>query len=292
MKKLMTFLLTAVIICLLACAEDGDAGPQGEQGSQGEQGEQGPAGTDGKDGNTTDFYFQQGFKGYEGAKDVIIYSDNRDPNFSANTLAITNIGSVELISVLRFDDLNQTFNAEFGNDDWLINEAVLYLNGFFMFTNQEVADLQINLLDSVAPLFDQTVVTFQTANASENWSDPFGPSPTLSYPFSYPRSIRANPSIIGETFALRLSRSIVERWTKNAATNKGIVLEIIFNSADCTFFSSEEDITELRPMLYINAEHIESHNSGRKRHLSEEEYLAAWDAMTLEEKMEPYYRKK
>lgn len=73
MKKIKRLLIPALLFAAIfytAC--DGDQGDPGPSGAKGDQGLQGENGIDGEDGNTNSFYFQNGFRGYEGTEDISI----------------------------------------------------------------------------------------------------------------------------------------------------------------------------------------------------------------------------
>ena len=294
-------------VLFLACAEDGAVGPQGLQGLPGDPGEQGPSGTDGTDGNTTSFYFQQGFKGYEGTTDITINqsgpsSPPDDPFLTVNTQAGANASVL-----LRFDDLDEVINPEMGSEEWLVNEAILYLRGEYASgSGDRIISLTIGLLDSSAALFDENVVTSEIANANENWPKSCdicapAPDPIVPFPLSYTMTFETAEDNRGYStlFAFRLSRSRVERWIKNPGTNKGIVFRLGSGSSGTFNFFSENaysenastELAEARPLLYINAERIDDNDNGRKRNRDEEDYLVQWDKMTNKEKMAPFYNR-
>ena len=154
--------------------------------------------------------------------------------------------------------------------------------------------LGIAPLDSMAPLFVEETVTFEKANATENWPGS-RPGPTLS---GYNSNLISLPTAIGETnstfLIIPLPRLIVERWIKNEDTNKGILLglvELYDGKGSVSVRSSEYEPADFKPLLYINAERIEDSSSGRKTRMTEEEYFETWNNKSYEEKMMPYYNR-
>ncbi len=331
MKQLVLAIVLGLSISLMGCEGDpGPEGPQGEQGEQGEPGLDGKDGIDGEDGldgaNGTDgadgtdspnktFYFQHGFKGYTGARDTYINSDNQTTNYGSEKsmwIGYSSDPEIYLDPVIRFDNIDESMlpyldnpDTEGSADDFYINEAVLYL-----YCDNPTSTLDGSLLlnltfyDEADPSFSEGVAAWNFANEVEFWA---GGAGGLSngywatvYTGGYHVSLPYVDNLSGSLgwIALPLPRRVVKSWISDPENwNKGLKIRLTENKGGestsasyVLFYSSEHEVEDLRPLLFVNAEPAKANAGGRIAEKSWEEYLDEWESMSYDDKMAPLNR--
>ena len=178
-------MLGCIVMALMftACSgedgEDGDIGPQGSQGPQGDsiKGDQGEQGDPGEDKPNVDFYFQNGFKGYNGTKDAII--DNYTGSGSNSILSrvyFTPDNSETEYTVMRFDDISDEITntlIDAGQNcegSFYVNKAILYL---YMSNYNSDADrlfMHVGFYGENDPLFVESEASWDDALNGQGWS--------------------------------------------------------------------------------------------------------------------------
>lgn len=318
MKKIQ--LIGMVMICLtmtmVSCSGDdgkdglpgkdginGTNGQDGVDGADGQDGADGAAGADGQDKPNVDFYFQDGFKGYDGTADASITSDGAGINenelqlyYSFNGLAIG-----ERRSILRFDGFENTIASELVNDgnvcddSFYVNKATLYVY-ISSYTNQSFENLflKVGVYGDQDPIFIEEEVNWSMANSnddwgdiggeSEQWADPIGSD---DYPFLLPKG---SGSAYG-WFPIVLPRSVVKKWICNPNSNRGIRIRLdpntdVQGNGSLNIIASENSLEDLRPLLIIETEKIDT-QSAKNSFNNEENDIKN---MTYEEKMAPLFK--
>ncbi len=313
--------LLCLAITMVSCSgDDGERGPVGPAGPQGEQGVQGPAGPagadgangvdgqdgvdgmDGQDKPNMDFYFQDGFKGYDGTQDAQISAFLGDDNgTTANLLFADGTPENESYIVMRFDGISQIVTGSLVGegvncaDAFYLNQAILY-----MYVENYQADVnslyfRLGFYNSQDPLFDQEAATWKDANFNEPWAGGNGGvSSTWVGPYLDTDDYAVGYPYTGEStsmpgwFAIPLPRSMVNEWICNADSNKGFRIRLFGEGGtfgQVRIVSSDGNIEDFRPVLVLQTEKIDlgakSTNSNSK--------VKDWDNMTYEEQMAPLF---
>lgn len=316
MKNILIILLIGVIP-MVACEGDkgdpGPQGPQGEQGLQGEQGEPGAPGADGKDANTASFYFQNGYKGYNGTTDATLYNTldifSSPPTPGGEFVyAITEENGADptqmdsATAVLRFDALAEVIEAELGagicSGELYINEATLFISGLYLTVGTDAALLQVGIYGDDSPLFDEAEATWLVANNTDDWSRGGGEETwAVNDPYyelvdmdnmGYHVSLEATNEVRSmRPLPIFIPREVIETWLCEEGMNKGLRLAVATGEAQVVIYSSEVSQSSLRPLLYLNIDRSDA--SDRKARISSKEAWEMWNAKSYEEKMQPFY---
>ncbi|MCR9263405.1 MAG: DNRLRE domain-containing protein [Flavobacteriaceae bacterium] len=291
----------------------GDQGPKGDQGDQGEQGEQG---IPGEDKPNVDFYFQEGFKGYNGTHDTYINEQATSTNYDGEDLTIGYNTTLDRSrnTIIRFDGIEGVASdfvesGESCTDGFYINQAILYVylsnySKVGVGTNQPAIQLYCGFYNGGTddPVFEETDATWNMANANDAWFVAGGVSALFDYGLTtavddYIVPIQFNEAGIGTGaigwVAIPLPRTLVSQWICTPESNKGMRIrfeetEVNANSTNMLieFESSESDNVDLRPLLVIETEDIDP-AAGKMAPSSKAQ---DWDSMSYEEKMAPLYR--
>ncbi len=315
-SRLVSLAILGMAVTMVSCTgDDGERGPAGPAGPAGPQGAQGPVGADGQDGNdgvdkpNVDFYFQDGFKGYDGTQDVYINTSSPLKNFDTQGLRI--IGPTGINNtVIRFDDIHQSITTALVEDGqtceeaFHLNQAILYL---YMDNYTKVGAGQqpgVNIHVGFYaggvkdPIFEQSDATWNMANALDAWFVAGGMSENFvglsSGNDNYTVQIQFNELAAGSGsvgwVAIPLPRTMVNSWICNPEANKGMRLrlessEIASTLLTMDFIDSEDPNTDVRPLLVIQTEKIDL---GAKNSSSNSK-VKDWDNMTYEEQMAPLF---
>jgi hypothetical protein len=277
-------------------------------------GNDGADGQDGSDKPNVDFYFQDGFKGYSGTHDAGIVESDPDNNYNGTnmTLLYQSIGSFNRHGVVRFNGIESLTSdlVESGEtcaNGFYINQATLYIylssytkTGLGL--DQPAVQLYCGFYNggSDDPVFEETDVTWNMANANDAWFVAGGVSALFGYGLTtalddYIVPVQFNEPVDGSGtvgwLAIPLPRTLVEQWVCNPESNKGMRIrmndsEINSNSISLNFESSESDNVDLRPLLVIETEDIDP-AAGKMAPSSK---TKDWENMSYEEKMAPLYR--
>lgn len=273
---------------------------------QGLDGQNGQPGANGEDKPNVEFYFQDGFKGYDGTQDAQI-SDafGSTNNVSLNISTDLDNPGDERFAVLRFDDIAETVNNSFEtdnigcSDEYVINQAILYLYCRQTFADQASPGyVHFGFFGPQDPLFDEESVSWTKANSVDDWFIPGAISELFVGPFpSTDNYTVKTPLLTNSTenvgwMALPLPRQVVESWICNQTNegNKGVRIRISSEANtgeyQMRFYSSEADQVDLRPLLVIETEEVDASSkaavgSSKKTN---------WEEMTYEEKMAPLHR--
>lgn len=305
--KLVSSAMLCMAIALASCSgEDGEQGEQGKPGEsiKGDIGDQGPQGEPGADSPTVDFYFQDGFKGYEGTSDASILSNGAGVNEDALPLfySYNGLATGERRALFRFDGVSESITSDLvaeGQacaDAFHVNRATLYIY-IDSYTNDAYDNLymKVGFYGAEDPLFVEEEVNWSMANVNDDWGDNggesemwAGPKGSDDYPFLLPKG---SGSAYG-WFPIVLPRSVVENWICNPETNKGIRLRLDPNSVevglgDLTILSKENALEDLRPILIVETENVISTTAKTS---STKTKSADWEDLSYEEKMAPLYR--
>ena len=324
-----------------ACGDDGDpgpAGPQGEQGPAGIDGTDGANGTDGQDGtngqdgangqNGADgkdapqrmFYFQEGFKGYEGAMDNFLQQEEPSKNNGNEEILDTRhekLAGPDIFNhiIMRFDDIGTRILAELDDpntteciEDYYVNEAVLYLyvqNSGSTFANNTFA-LRVSFFDNSVPQWQETNSSWASPNGIENWDG--ANAPELfdvwtdiygDYEVSIPLGA-SNPGRSMGWVGIPIPRQIIQYWIcEPAIFNEGLMIRLLNRNpfADneklgfLQFASGEALAEDHRPLLYINAEPASGVADGRVTGKSWEQYLQEWNNLPQNTRLYPLKNK-
>lgn len=314
--RLVSLAMLGMAITLGSCSgEDGERGPQGIQGATGdkgdpgtpgapgepgEPGEPGTPGQDGEDKPNVDFYFQDGFKGYDGTQDKQISNigvTSDDENSQVVFLGADQANGTH--TVMRFEGISETIKTELVEDgqncedSFNLNQAILYVYVDSFQTDANSLYLHIGFYNEIDPVFNQINATWFAANDVEGWgggeggfsSQWVGPFPetdnyTVAYPFS--GTSTSSPG----WFAIPLPRIVVNQWICGENANKGIRLRLTGDGGTAgvfSFISSDNIVEDLRPVLVIQTEKIDL---GAKSATSNTK-AKDWDSMTYEEQMAP-----
>ncbi|NDV14517.1 hypothetical protein GO009_00640 [Muricauda sp. TY007] len=307
--RLFSMAMLCMAMVLVSCSgEDGEQGLQGKegpQGPQGEQGDQGEQGEPGKDNPAKDFYFQNGYKGYEGTQDAQI----SDVGGSTNNGILNIIDDVdnpgdERLSLIRFDGIADKVNNEYGSDNtscgdkYSVNQAILYLYCTQTLGNLAPGYIHLGFYGPQDPLFDEESVTWSMANATDPWFIPGARSELFEGPFPGTDNYTAGMGLIGDSssnigwIAVHLPRDVVMRWIcDESERNKGIRLRLSTDADGGTttmrFMSSESDKPDLRPLLVIQTEELDADTSAKSAMNNTKP--KDWESLTYEERMAPLY---
>ncbi len=306
-------LLTATMM-FFACDGDqgqpGPTGPQGQQGVPGEDGADGADGQDGQDGNVNSFYFQNGFKGYDGTEDITIYNqadlfveedlfEIPGPN-NKNLIIIngdysSNTDPDSIHTLMKFNNLKEVIDAEYETDicseDFYINEAVIYLSGVNDAIDASL--MQVGFYGNESPIFDEGFVTWDMANQTEPWdsiggkeqwqyNDPYLDLIGITQNYGYLYQISG---LLVNRMPVYIPRDVAQNWI--CENNPGVLFSYIEGDIFLVFYSSENDNQDARPMLYLNIERND--DSANRNLISEEEAYENWKNKSYEEKMKPFY---
>ncbi|MDC6361941.1 MULTISPECIES: hypothetical protein [Flavobacteriaceae] len=281
---------------------------------------QGAPGNDGQDGSdkpNMEFYFQDGFKGYDGTHDAYISGQATFTNFGGNHVFRVshdnNNQTIKRNSVIRFagiDDITTDLveGSETCTDGFYINKATLYVYlSSYTKTGVGIYQPAIQLYcgfyngGTNDPMFEQMEATWFLGNADTNWFVEGGQSFLFDYGLNtgnddYIVPIQFNELAEGSGtvgwVAIPLPRSLMNQWICNPEENKGMRLRI-----DETELNSDEVVLEfissdnpnkmdLRPLLVIETEDVDP-AAGKMAPSSK---AKDWDSMSYEEKMAPLYR--
>lgn len=306
--KLCGTAIFALAVLLVSCSgEDGEKGLQGEQGIQGEQGEQGVEGEQGlpgADSPTVDFYFQDGFKGYEGTQDVII-TPNESINENLLFASYNPINEDETYhTLMRFDNVSETItnalvdNGETCEDAFYINQAVLYLY-VVSYSAIDIFPLYFHFgfYNENDPLFSESDATWSAANQVDEWSAPGGESSEWAGPFAGTDDYAVTYAVTGTSgaipgwVALPLSREVVNSWVCDENSNKGFRIRLSHSGSTVAFVSfaasDQTEILEFNPVLVIETEKA---GSGTGKGSTDGKKVQDWENLTYEEQMAPLFR--
>jgi len=293
----------------------GDQGPKGDQGDQGDQGDPGADGQDGSDKPNVDFYFQDGYKGYNGTNDTFLAEAGVNTNFGDDEtfrVSFENTLNTSRNSVIRFSGIDGITtdlveSSETCANGFHINQATLYiyLSSYVKIglgLDQPAVQLYCGFYNggSDDPVFEETDATWNMANANDAWFVAGGVSALFDYGLTaavddYIVPVQFNEPADGSGtvgwVAIPLPRTLVEQWVCNPESNKGMRIrleetELNSNSVDLTFISSESTNEDLRPLLVIETEDIDP-ATGK---MAPSGKAKDWDSMSYEEKMAPLYR--
>ena len=320
--KLLSIAVLAMAMSLVSCSgDDGEQGPQGVPGKDGTNGTNGVDGTDGTNGTNgvdgqdgedkpnVSFYFQDGFKGYEGTQDVEISDLWGDFNNEKLNISYTDVEGAERFSLIRFDGIPDIINNELLEagescvDGYNVNQAILYLYCDQTYSDIENSTLYVRFgfLSGQDPLFNEESASWEMANALDPWFVPgaksqdfLGPFPgTDNYSFKVsgvPAGTTTAESKIG-WMAFQLPRSLVKDWVcdPDNIRNKGMRIGLSGNAVfpRMRFMSSDELQSDLRPLLVVETEKIDT-QSGKGSFSNTK--TKDWESMSYEEKMAPLYQ--
>ncbi|MDC6366337.1 MULTISPECIES: hypothetical protein [Flavobacteriaceae] len=272
---------------------------------------QGADGADGEDGENrpnVDFFFQNGFKDYEGTQDVQISQFSSENDGFIGITENLDLPITNLYSVIRFDGLSDMVNGEFDTDivscgdAYSVNQAILYLYADELAITEPINQLYVHLgfYGPQDPLFDEATATWAAANSVEGW---FGAGALGEFvgPFTGTDDYTVNLGIFANSsqkmgwIAIPLPRDVVYKWLcdETESANKGIRLRLTTDSATgstgINFYSSEADQVDLRPLLVIQTEEVDAatENAGKG---SFGQSSKSWKNMTQEEKMAPLHK--
>lgn len=262
---------------------------------------QGDQGLSGQDAPNSDFYFQNGFKGYDGTVDAqisnIIGFDNSNEELSM-TVFYTGQPTKGVHTLLRFDGISDIVSnalvqeGQTCNEAYFVNQAILYLYmDHYIIMDTFPLYFHIGFYNADDPLFDPTLATWDMANANDNWSTVGGVSNNWAGPFEGTDDFGIVYASMGESgikpgwLPIPLPRSVVENWLCNAQTNKGLRIRVSGqggSGAEIKFHSSDSSLEDLRPLLVISTE---KNNSTLKATSFKD-----WDKLSEAEKMAPLFK--
>lgn len=241
-----------------------------------------------------DYFFQEGWKNYEGTINIGISSDQ--PN-STNPWVICSIDTDAQDTarvLLKFNELSSIIAEDFGSTSVYLNEAILYVHTSCIGNDaNSLAVGTFDVFDSTVPNFDENA-TWLSANNSELWPSTGSFTDNSQNEFTYGTFddrfyFNGGISYLGTWIPLRLGRRAVTQWIANEQRNKGLVLSLELDQDGKICFDTHlAPIEDFRPMLYLNVESVSS--GGRKAPTSDEEMIAEWHQMSREEKLAPLYR--
>ncbi len=271
-------------------------------------GNDGADGQDGSDKPNMEFYFQNGYNGYTGTQDAQISPDGvNDANndFFRIREDLDNVNGARR-SLLRFGGISDIVNTAFDTDNtncgdsYRVDQAILYLySGGSSAANAVPGYIHLGFYEDTDPLFDETIVSWTTANQVDTWgfltgagslwdTNPFPGSDGYTH---YIPSITTTSQNIG-WIAIPLPRDFVTKWICGDPDNlnKGMRLRLTTEAnAGATmisFFSSEHDNADLRPLLVVQTTEV---NPATTK-MAPSSKAKDWDNMSYEEKMAPLYR--
>ncbi|MBL7714250.1 MAG: hypothetical protein JNL01_02210 [Bdellovibrionales bacterium] len=201
-----------------------------------------------------EFYIQNGFQGYSGANDVVV---TRLEGFvpEPGSIMVDSYKYRPLRSLIHFD-LSKSLHKIPCDPKLDVVKAVLYLHRYkqWVITGGPV-DMAIQLYS-----FPESHKSFlQGANfdAATGYTKPEMDNVFIN---------SGHPGNVRQWMAFNLSRSLVQKWICDPSSNKGMVLKsgseedsvlmdprgyANFFSSNATTDSAGNNVTELRPMLYI-----------------------------------------
>ncbi|AEM70480.1 hypothetical protein Murru_1439 [Allomuricauda ruestringensis DSM 13258] len=310
--RLFSMAVLGMAMVLVSCSgEDGEQGLQGKEGPQGPQGEQGDQGEPGQDGENrpnVDFYFQNGFDGYEGTQDVqISFNSGSTNNETLNLIEDLDADNHRYV-LMRFDGISDYINSEFGSDhtncgeDYIVTQAILYLysTGTVAAGGFNQGYIHHGFYGPNDPIFNEEDATWTQANAVDSWFLPGAKSELFVGPFNGSDNYTAGLGTMVNSsqdlgwMALPLPQSVVTAWIcdnigEQGDANKGVRLRLsteAVNGLSRIGFSSSEAIqTDLRPVLVIKTKEINNAGKGD----IDSSKLKSWENMTTEERMAPLY---
>lgn len=258
---------------------------------------QGEQGAPGQDGPNTDFYFQNGYKGYDGTEDAQISNINGFDNSNGElsmTIFYTGQPTKGVHTLLRFDGISEIVSnalVEEGqtcDDAYFVDQAILYLYmDHYIIMDTFPLYFHIGFYNTEDPLFDETTATWDMANANDSWSNVGGTSINWTGPFEgtddygivYASMIESD--VKPGWLPIPLPRSVVENWLCADQANKGIRIRVSGeggSGAEVTFHTSESNLEDLRPLLVImtdkNTNTLKASSSKKWDELSEAEKMA------------------
>nr|WP_299382823.1 hypothetical protein [Allomuricauda sp.] len=300
--RLLMFGCSVLALVFTACSpEDGKQGPTGATGATGDTG---PKGDSGDDLPNKDFYFQDGFKGYDGTNDASLSSFASSGSDSEIDLRLnTNVPDQNKRGVIHFSGVDLAVHealvgeGEDCNTSFYMNQAILYL--FVTAEDADIPQFDINIgfYGDQDPLFQEEQVSWTAANDNDDWGDDgaeseewAGPFSDDSYAYRYLPKLGPHQNI--GWVPILLPRSIVENWLCNPSLDKGLRLRLtsnaVTNGTDLSFASSEHEEADLRPLLVIETEKIET-SEASKASVSNAK-AQDWETKTYAEKMAPLYK--
>ncbi|WP_228236806.1 hypothetical protein [Allomuricauda sp. M10] len=311
--KLLSIAILTMAMSMVSCSgDDGEQGPQGAPGKDGTNGTNGVDGTDGTNGvdgqdgqdkPNVDFYFQNGFKGYEGTQDVRISDAFGDLNGAINAIADFGDPAFDAYTLIRFDGISEIITGSLVDggqncsDAFYVNQAVLYVYFDSFQTDSPTLSLQLGFYNPSDPLFTQVDASWEHANQTEFWSGGDG-GLSANWVGPFPNSdnygvvlpVSGGSSNDPGWYAIPLPRSIVNEWICNEAANKGVRMRLAINggtTGTVSFFSSENLADDLRPVLVIETEKIDA-QSGKGSFSNTK--TKDWENLTYEEQMAPLHK--
>ncbi len=256
-------------------------------------------GSDGRDGSSDgvfEFYFASGMDNYEGTSDATIAQDMPEQNFGNNALlnVAVDIERIRRSALLHFGGLEKVAESIPGN--YTIVEAILYLRVTTSSVNSNLDNwLGLKTLRTDGPLFEESSVSWLAASSDSSWGN--GGFDDLINANGYSDMFRLPSGIDFEGIVpLRINKTEVAQWIADPEQNKGMVVQIVNisendnvqNTFQTAIHSSENKETTFSPVLYLKAQST----NGRLKSPSDSQYLKKWQEWTIEEKLEPWYRRK
>lgn len=252
----------------------------------------GSDGNDGSDGNSDgvfEFYFQEGFDGYNGVIDLSI--SDKEGNENGQTFSVDRLGT-DSHGLLYFPDVDRMAET-IGTTQFEIVEAILYLKGKSTQVVEENTDnfIGVKIFSPTTPLFKEEGVTWTSPDGTSNWTVPGGTSNDddgdanpYSDMFRLPQNITFNGYI-----PLLLNKSEIEEW-RTKGNNKGLVLLMVDDATgyelDIISSDNTKNVSE-RPTLYIKAKVT---SQSRSRANSNQELKPLWNQKTYKEKLSALWR--
>lgn len=269
-------------------------------------GNDGADGQDGSDKPNMEFYFQNGHNGYTGTRDAQISPDgtgDTNDGFMSITEDLDNANGMRR-SLISFQGISDIVNSAFDtdgtscSDSYIVNQAILYLySDGSNVTAATPAYVHLGFYGTIAPLFDESEVSWTTANQVTNWlvagggasfTGPFGNNDSYTH---YLPMLTTTSQNIG-WIAVPLPQEVVQNWLCDSAgnDNKGIRLRLTSEansgSTSIGFLTSESDMEDLRPLLVVQTTEV---NPATTK-MAPSSKAKDWDNMSYEEKMAPLYR--
>ncbi|MCB0371697.1 MAG: collagen-like protein [Muricauda sp.] len=284
---------------------DGLNGADGSNGIDGIDGQDGVDGMDGQDSPNVDFYFQNGFKGYNGLSDLYIVDDGGIASKNGQTVLVSYEGGnpgAERFGLMRFDGISSIITdqlvdvGQICDEAFYVNQAILYLyvQDYFTIMPDELYFLFgfYNNADDVfleqAANWDShdgiNLWSFGSGGASGKWSGPF--EGTEDYSVLFGTVSNPNATNMPGWVALPLPKGLVQTWICDETTNKGFRLRLSgnnMNTPGIEFMSSDNDVLDLRPVLVIQTEKIDLGAKSASSNTKSKD----WDSLSYEEQMGP-----
>lgn len=251
-------------------------------------------GSDGNDGNSDgifEFYFQEGFDGYQGVVDLSL--SDKNGNETGAFISVDRL-STDRHGFLYFPKI-ETMQETVGTDQFEIVEALLYLKGVSKRIDGVSNDnwIGVKTLLPEAPLFKEDGITWFSADGSTNWSEPgISTNDTPGDANEYSDMFRLPNNIVFNGFIpLQLNRSEISAWL-DPEMNKGLVLLMADDNTPYELDIVSSDDTKdktLRPLLYLKVKVTDG--KSRSLEVSDQSYKSNWNRMTYKEKLTPLHRK-